>query len=492
MLFASTSTAFTLLALASSTFASGHGQDSRRARHKGAAASKRNAAKTNNLAKRESGRMTYFGPGACGIVHQNSEWTVALNGEQLRSFGGGYPPAACGKQITITYGGKTATATVQDECPSQYCSWGQLDLSPSLFTFFEPESTGVFTAEWYFGAGSDTPSPPEEPTTTFTPEPVETTSQEAAPPAVSTTTQWAAPVEESSAAETSSTFVEPTTLETPVLFVEPTPASSPSTTLAASSAAPTETESYVDEDDDSLPWCDELPEEEDEEECEIESSAAPTVTAAAYTPPAVQATTQAAGGGGGGGGGGWVQPTTVVNAAPVAAATWAATGGESSGGGSLNVAVQGGVNFNVVPALNASLVCPSAASIVLLDLNNTILFNNSVPTFVNFTRGLITSSNSSLFTTSNITLPFNGTFFNVNGTQLIFNTTSLCFNATLYPVANVSSWTNFTSLLFGNDTIRSEVNSTNLLGLQGPINGGGNSTLGFIGFLNHLASRSRR
>ena len=42
--------------------------------------------------------------------------TVALNGEQLRSFGGGYPPAACGKQITIAYKGKTATATVQDEC----------------------------------------------------------------------------------------------------------------------------------------------------------------------------------------------------------------------------------------------------------------------------------------------------------------------------------------------------------------------------------------
>lgn len=42
--------------------------------------------------------------------------TVALNGDQLRSFGGGYPPAACGKQITITYKGKTATATVQDEC----------------------------------------------------------------------------------------------------------------------------------------------------------------------------------------------------------------------------------------------------------------------------------------------------------------------------------------------------------------------------------------
>jgi hypothetical protein len=100
--------------------------------------------------KRYSGvRMTYYdtsvGLGACGNLNQNSAWTVALNSAQ---FGGGYPSPECGKTITISYGGKTAQAVIQDACPS--CPYGGLDLSPSLFQHFAvslPE-TNVFDDVW--------------------------------------------------------------------------------------------------------------------------------------------------------------------------------------------------------------------------------------------------------------------------------------------------------------------------------------------------------
>lgn len=83
---------------------------------------------------------------SCGIYHANSEWvsvdgsivlwmrdalkligcwyilqTVALNTDQLDAAGGygsSGVPSVCGDSITISYGGKTAVATIQDECPT--------------------------------------------------------------------------------------------------------------------------------------------------------------------------------------------------------------------------------------------------------------------------------------------------------------------------------------------------------------------------------------
>lgn len=52
----------------------------------------------------------------------------------------------CGKQIRITYGGKEAYATVQDECPT--CPYGGLDLSPSLFQHFADLGAGVIYGGW--------------------------------------------------------------------------------------------------------------------------------------------------------------------------------------------------------------------------------------------------------------------------------------------------------------------------------------------------------
>lgn len=51
-----------------------------------------------------------------------SDFIVALNTPQ---YGGGYPGPNCGRSITISYGGKTAQATIMDQCPS--CGFGDLD-----------------------------------------------------------------------------------------------------------------------------------------------------------------------------------------------------------------------------------------------------------------------------------------------------------------------------------------------------------------------------
>jgi expansin (peptidoglycan-binding protein) len=49
----------------------------------------------------------------------------------------------CGKSITISWQGKTATATIMDTCPG--CANGGLDLTPSLFQQFAPLSEGRLT-----------------------------------------------------------------------------------------------------------------------------------------------------------------------------------------------------------------------------------------------------------------------------------------------------------------------------------------------------------
>ena len=61
------------------------------------------------------------------------------------------------------------------------------------------------------------------------------------------------------------------------------------------------------------------------------------------------------------------------------------------------------------------------------------------------------------------------------------------YNATLFPVANIASWTNFTSLFLGGNASAPAVvaNETRLIGLDGTVNGtqGSNSTLSFLGYL---------
>jgi len=162
---------------------------------------KRQAGPVQLYKRFDSARWTFYdvGQGACGKVNVADDFIVALNSAQ---YGGGYPGPNCFKSITMTYNGKTARATIMDECPG--CPYGGLDLSRGLFKFFAPESVGVLYGTWYFNDGSDnadstpkttsskyvyvapkttsskkhtTTSYKPEPTTYWTPEPTATSSK---------------------------------------------------------------------------------------------------------------------------------------------------------------------------------------------------------------------------------------------------------------------------------------------------------------------------
>ncbi|MEU3502845.1 hypothetical protein ABZ726_19495 [Streptomyces hundungensis] len=92
-------------------------------------------------------RATFYstGLGACGKVSNDEDFVVALNSAQ---FGAGYPGPQCGKHIKITYKGKSATATIVDECPA--CSYAGLDLSPGLFRHFANQDERVIYVDWKF------------------------------------------------------------------------------------------------------------------------------------------------------------------------------------------------------------------------------------------------------------------------------------------------------------------------------------------------------
>lgn len=95
-----------------------------------------------------SGRMTLYeaaGQGACGGQNKPDDFIVALNSAQ---YGTGYPGPNCFKNITISYGGKTATAQITDECPT--CDYGDLDLTIAVFSYFESPDKGSFNADWSF------------------------------------------------------------------------------------------------------------------------------------------------------------------------------------------------------------------------------------------------------------------------------------------------------------------------------------------------------
>lgn len=82
---------------------------------------------TSESAPSLDGRLEYL----LTSLSVRSDWIVAQNSAQ---FGSSYPSPNCGKSITISYGGVTAVATIQDECPS--CGYGSLDMSRGLFDHF--------------------------------------------------------------------------------------------------------------------------------------------------------------------------------------------------------------------------------------------------------------------------------------------------------------------------------------------------------------------
>ncbi|KAI0421253.1 RlpA-like double-psi beta-barrel-protein domain-containing protein-containing protein [Xylaria grammica] len=100
---------------------------------------------SNGVAERSqafTGDMTYYQPGlgACGQTNSDSEHVVAMSPSE---FNGN-----CGKTITITKGGKTATAKVVDKCPS--CASGSIDVSSTVFQSLVDLAVGRTTVTWSF------------------------------------------------------------------------------------------------------------------------------------------------------------------------------------------------------------------------------------------------------------------------------------------------------------------------------------------------------
>ncbi|KAK8050958.1 RlpA-like double-psi beta-barrel-protein domain-containing protein-containing protein [Apiospora rasikravindrae] len=82
-----------------------------------------------------SGSMTYNpyngNLGACGRPINNGDSTVAVAPKFFTAGNPGNDPI-CGRTVTITYNGKSATAQVWDKCPG--CGDNDLDATPDLFT----------------------------------------------------------------------------------------------------------------------------------------------------------------------------------------------------------------------------------------------------------------------------------------------------------------------------------------------------------------------
>lgn len=126
--------------------------------HAGREIAKRDSG-AHQLAKRFSNaRFSFFatGLGACGHFNNPGDFIVALNHQQYDE--GGH----CGETITISYGGKSTTATIMDRC--EECPFGALDFTTGLFDFFGPESAGYLYGTWNYGAGDPEPKPTPKPT----------------------------------------------------------------------------------------------------------------------------------------------------------------------------------------------------------------------------------------------------------------------------------------------------------------------------------------
>jgi len=94
-----------------------------------------------------AGQLTFYdvtmGTGSCGFAQASpSDYVVAVAIGNLDSGYSGNPNnnPLCGKAITITCNGVTATGKVYDTCPD--CATGNLDLSTGFFNLFGSESTG--------------------------------------------------------------------------------------------------------------------------------------------------------------------------------------------------------------------------------------------------------------------------------------------------------------------------------------------------------------
>jgi len=195
-----TATSLVLALLAFGHYAAGQRLEQRA--HQGVAKRMAQGNETTLVKRAFSGRWTYYatGLGACGKYNSPGDYIVALNSAQ---YGGGYPGPQCFKQITLSHGGKTASATIMDECPT--CGYGELDLSQGLFEHFGSTSLGVIDGTWWFGGGGGGGGGNDDPATT-----TKKTTAKYTPPATTKYTPPAEPTTTSKARVVTTTSPKPT------------------------------------------------------------------------------------------------------------------------------------------------------------------------------------------------------------------------------------------------------------------------------------------
>jgi hypothetical protein len=101
-----------------------------------------------------TGDLTFYdvgmGIGSCGMPQASpSDMVVALNTANMDSGYSGNPNdnPLCGKSITITYNGVSATGILYDSCPT--CNEGDVDLSTGFFDHFGTQAQGrLIGATW--------------------------------------------------------------------------------------------------------------------------------------------------------------------------------------------------------------------------------------------------------------------------------------------------------------------------------------------------------
>ncbi|TFK97431.1 hypothetical protein BDV98DRAFT_262897 [Pterulicium gracile] len=110
------------------------------------------------LQKRLNGEATWFnlsGYTACGSVHSDNEYVVAVNTQRYDSTAVDGNPnnnRICRQQITIHGRNGPVTATIVDRCGS--CKYDDLDLSPALFQATIGDlGLGRMPIRWDMGAG---------------------------------------------------------------------------------------------------------------------------------------------------------------------------------------------------------------------------------------------------------------------------------------------------------------------------------------------------
>lgn len=98
-----------------------------------------------------SGQATFYGGNVAGGACSFSTYTLPSNiyGTAL-SDSNWDTSGNCGGCVSATYGGKTITAMIVDECPG--CGTNHLDLFPTAFSALASQSVGVIDLTWDYVA----------------------------------------------------------------------------------------------------------------------------------------------------------------------------------------------------------------------------------------------------------------------------------------------------------------------------------------------------